>query len=123
MILAIVFGSMWLFPIVTDGTKSVLMHAGGIHATRDSREFLSVISFAIWVLIAFAWRRSARVGAIVEGSIVLAVVAWSLAFDRTVLTAWWSYAGILFLACFGLWFLVLVLGLVMGFLSRRVNPS
>lgn len=91
----------WFLPIYFDGTRSLVLSLFHAELTPENRNLFSLAGVAIMVPIAFAWKRSRRVGAVVQVSILAALVLWSLANDSSIISDWWKYAGKLALVCGG----------------------
>jgi hypothetical protein len=117
-VLALLCLSVWLFPIYEEGVKCLLIRAVGTAITPSNNEFISIVAFAIWVPIAFAWRRP-KLGATVQFGLLAALLVWLAFYQPTVLRAWASYAIVLFAACFGLWILTFGGGITLALIEKR----
>lgn len=116
---AVICLSIWLFPIYQDGTTSLLSTATGIARTGTNRELFAVVGFSIWVPMAFAWRRSLRLGASIQIGVLVGLLLWLHVVEPAALRIWSSYSLLLLGACSALWFLMLAAGVMRGALSSK----
>jgi hypothetical protein len=105
--------SLWLWPIYQSGMESVLRATIGVSRVQ-SNNALEVAAFAVWVPIAFAWRRSRRLGAMIQIGLLLGLVAWLYTKEPSALQGWLSYSMPLLGACAAMWVLMLGGGVARG---------
>jgi len=118
-VLALLCLSLWLFPIYEEGMKCLMACLAGTAITRGNNDLLSILAFAIWVPISFAWRRSPFLGASVQFGFLAALVVWLAVFARDVLRTWASYSLLLLALCFALWLFVFGGGVALAMIDRR----
>ena len=122
-VIALLFGSAWLLPLYFDGFRSMLLHALNATLTDKNRDFFSVAATSIMIPISYAWRRSRLAGAVVQIGVLLVIVAWLARYDPGVITTWWSYADVLFVACAGIALLVIALLWLLAYVKRRTSSG
>jgi hypothetical protein len=95
----LLFATLWLLPIYFEGTRSILVKVFSLSAAAGKADWVALGAAAILLPLAYGWKAGPRTGLIVQITILVLLVFWSLAFDPEVLTSWSGYAGKLALVC------------------------
>jgi hypothetical protein len=95
----LLFATLWLLPIYFEGTRSILVKVFSLSPAAAKADWVALVAAAILLPLAYGWKAGRRTGLIVQSTILVLLVFWSLAFDPEVLTSWSGYAGKLAVVC------------------------